>query len=321
MSVYCTIGVLTFRRPVSLARLLESLEPQRLAEGDVEIVVVDNDVAESARAVVDDFRRRGAADLRYFVEPRRNISLARNRVVSEARGTFLAFIDDDEVAAPGWLARLVLTQKQYDADAVFGQMAPLFAEEISPALRRAEFYYHDVSPTGSHAVFFTGGNCLIRASVLSRPDSVFDPAYGNTGGEDGHLFGRLEQQGCRLVTCAEAVAYEWVPPERGTIRYLFLKSVKNGNSYARRQLALATKYSRPAVSAALLLRSLLSLTVASCALMCLCIRPVQRVVWLKHVGSNIGKILAVFHVHWRAYGRTAGPDGSPVCDALLATRQ
>src|SRR5258708_2584525 len=45
--------------------------------------------------------------LRNVVETNRNPATRRNRAVSESTGEILAFIDDDAVAAPAWLATAV----------------------------------------------------------------------------------------------------------------------------------------------------------------------------------------------------------------------
>jgi glycosyltransferase involved in cell wall biosynthesis len=49
----------------------------------------------------------GEIRLRNIVEPNRNPATRRNRAVSESSGEILAFIDDDALAAPDWLATAV----------------------------------------------------------------------------------------------------------------------------------------------------------------------------------------------------------------------
>src|SRR3954464_6821210 len=45
--------------------------------------------------------------VRNVIEPNRNPATRRNRAVSEAAGEILAFIDDDAIASPAWLASAV----------------------------------------------------------------------------------------------------------------------------------------------------------------------------------------------------------------------
>src|SRR4051794_21634078 len=81
----------------SIPVLLDSLAAQTLARDRFEVIVVDN---ASRDGTGDVARERGATVVE---EPVANRSRARNRGAREARADRFAFIDDDCVAAPGWL--------------------------------------------------------------------------------------------------------------------------------------------------------------------------------------------------------------------------
>ena len=82
-----SVCIATFRRPEGLERLLTSLAGLALPAGLlVELVVVDNDPAGSAEATVRRFAGR-PHPVHYQVEPRPNVSHARNTSVTTARGT------------------------------------------------------------------------------------------------------------------------------------------------------------------------------------------------------------------------------------------
>jgi succinoglycan biosynthesis protein ExoM len=104
---HITICVCTFRRPAQLGRLLMRLQDQDAGDRFFyDIVVVDNDQDRSAQRVVEDLCRTALVPPAYDCEPEQNIALARNRAMAHAAGTFIAFIDDDEVPEQDWLARL-----------------------------------------------------------------------------------------------------------------------------------------------------------------------------------------------------------------------
>src|SRR5471032_84020 len=96
-----SVCVSTRARPAGLEILLGSLAAQRDAP-PFEVVVIDNDLAGSARPVADRFA--DCLTIVYDVEPVPGVSTARNRSVARSRAPLLAFIDDDERAEPGWLA-------------------------------------------------------------------------------------------------------------------------------------------------------------------------------------------------------------------------
>src|SRR5207244_1463324 len=114
------VCVCTFRRP-HVAQTLRSIAAQQGLEGRrLRIIVADNDEEPSARTLI----ARTAAELdvpvSYVHAPARNISVARNACLQQAGGDWLAFIDDDEIADPDWLAALLAEAERAGWDAVLG---------------------------------------------------------------------------------------------------------------------------------------------------------------------------------------------------------
>lgn len=240
-----SVCVCTFRRPTLLLALLDALVAQQGA-GSFEVVVVDNDRAGSAAPALAEARRRHPRlRLRDFVEPEQNIALARNRVVHEARGSWLAFIDDDEQPGPRWLATLRAAQKRHRADAVLGPVVPRLPDDAPAWLARGRFHERPRHPTGTAVPTdeLRTGNLLIRRALLgptpTKPaahgsiEGPFDRRYGLTGGEDTEALSRLLASGARFVWCDEAEVSEAVPRERATLRYLARRSFAGGHGHAR----------------------------------------------------------------------------------------
>src|SRR5262245_36972578 len=121
------VCVCTFKRARLLERTLHELAKQQ-TEGrfSYSIVVADNDAGQSAKRVVEAYRRTSEIKIVYCVEPEQNIALARNKALEKAHGDFVAFIDDDEFPAPDWLLRLLSAAKHYNADGVLGPVRPYF---------------------------------------------------------------------------------------------------------------------------------------------------------------------------------------------------
>ncbi|MFF4889391.1 glycosyltransferase [Micromonospora chersina] len=117
---FVSVVVPTCGRTPLLESTLDSLTA--LDYPDYEIVVVDNapQVTETARIVA----RRAAGDprFRYTGEPRPGVAHARNRGLAEARGTIVAYADDDLVLDRGWLRSLVDGFTDDGVAAVTGQV-------------------------------------------------------------------------------------------------------------------------------------------------------------------------------------------------------
>ena len=101
-----TVAICTRDRMVSLARCLEALSGQTVPAEQFEILVVDNAPG------FDASRQRAAgfadiANLRWVHAAEPGVARARNVAIAQARAPLLAFIDDDVLASPGWLAALL----------------------------------------------------------------------------------------------------------------------------------------------------------------------------------------------------------------------
>src|SRR5437867_1855933 len=129
-----SICIATYRRRFGLARLLGSLARLKLPDGiSAEVIAVDNDPAsDPAHAPLAD--AAAPLPLRWLREPRRNIAYARNLAVANARGSWLAFVDDDEVVDEGWLAAYWKRASERECDGYFGPVLPRFETWCTPWL-------------------------------------------------------------------------------------------------------------------------------------------------------------------------------------------
>jgi succinoglycan biosynthesis protein ExoM len=227
------ICVATYRRPGLLGALLRSLARQKLGGLRARVVVVDNDPAGSARAVVADFRRKASLPVLYAQEPIQGISYARNRALDLARAPYIAFLDDDETAHPDWLRLLWECLEQYGADAVFGRVRRLVPPH-APDWAAGHYLIHPPRfTTGQRVTVGPTNNVLVRAACLGDPPLRFDPAFALTGGSDSDFFYRLHLSGKKLIRCAEAVVEDHWLPERLTVGWICRRGWRAGQSYTR----------------------------------------------------------------------------------------
>jgi glycosyltransferase involved in cell wall biosynthesis len=228
-----SVCIATHRRPAGLARLLESLARLKLPAGvGVEVLVVDNDPERSAAGVAEGFRDF-PHPIRWLEEPRRNIAHARNRVVAEAKGRWLAFIDDDEAADEDWLAAYWRCVAACDCDGVFGPVLPRLEENVTPWLDPETFYVRPRHRTGAplEAAELRTSNAMLRRSLFE--DRRFDPAFGRSGGSDTELFGRMRRAGGRFCWCDEARVSEFIPPARHRPGWLAQRAFRGGFVHTR----------------------------------------------------------------------------------------
>ena len=224
--------VITYRRPLGLARLLQAIDRLDVDDGvEIGVVVVDNDAEGAASTVVEAHRATGRYDVSYFVEPRRGISSARNTALARAlelKPDWIGWLDDDEAPQPDWLARLLATHAEFGGDVVFGPNQPEFEPSAPAWIRESGLFTLERFATGEHYPFFhtrTSG-VIMRAEVA--PAEGFDQRLNFIGGEDRMFFTRVHRAGGVFVYDAEALVTEYIPTSRANLRWLFKRWYRTG---------------------------------------------------------------------------------------------
>lgn len=231
-TIRVAICIATFRRQELLRELLSGiaqLKFRRAPVPQIKIVVVDNDELASAQLVCATVS--SPWPIKYVVEPKRGISQVRNRAVVEA-GTvdFVAFIDDDEVPAAYWLDELLWAHAEFAADVVSGPVLPRYAPAVADWVKRGRFFDRRVVSTGTPRRACASNNVLVGSHVFKRVPR-FDEAFALSGAEDTHFFLRVRQAGYKIVWSQQAVVFEAVSAERGTVAWILRREYQTGNGW------------------------------------------------------------------------------------------
>ena len=235
-----TVGVcvLTYNRDRQLAALLDGLARQQQPDADVRIIVVDNNPGGGARAVVDGFQTARAHDpdawpIEYVAEPERGIARARNRAVAAAACAdvdFVAFIDDDEMPEPDWLASLCEVQAASKADVVVGRVTPRFESPPPQWIVDGKYFSRPRHGNGQRVYWAITGNVLISRALLARYQPPFDERFNLSGGEDTHFFMRARDDRALMVSADDALVFEDISPERTSWRWIMRREYRRGNT-------------------------------------------------------------------------------------------
>jgi succinoglycan biosynthesis protein ExoM len=246
------IGVCTYRRP-ELEQTLNSLAKMTVpGNAEIRIIVADNDDAPSARGRVEAMRASVPHDIVYVHCPSSNISIARNACLDNARGDFLAFIDDDETASEDWIERLTEAALTTGADAVLGPVKAIYGKDAPDWMQRGDF--HSTFPVWVGDRIITGYTCnvLLRLSAPSLAGRRFNLALGRSGGEDTEFFTHMHRMGGTISYAPAAWVQEPVPAKRAAFSWLAKRKFRFGQTHGHlidtgaslagkmRQLALAT---------------------------------------------------------------------------------
>lgn len=96
-----SIILCTYNRALYLDTAIQSLLDQGETRWSWELILVDNCSTDATPALGQDLAARGL--LRYLREPTLGLCYARNAGWRAARGTYVAYFDDDAIAEPGWI--------------------------------------------------------------------------------------------------------------------------------------------------------------------------------------------------------------------------
>jgi GT2 family glycosyltransferase len=256
----------SFRRPQHLRMTLESLAKQRTGRRFAVVVVENDALRREGVPVAIDFFWTGNIPGLCVIEPRQGNCHAINAAFATALATFpvaskLLMIDDDEIASPEWLQRMVDAAEATGADLVGGPVLPDFDDNLKLGLRRHPVFRPAYDESGPVPIIYGCGNCLITRRVFERlADPAFDLKFNFLGGGDTDFFVRCRQAGMQFHWAAEAVITETVPHSRTNPRWLVVRGLRIGAiNYHIEVKAARTVWSRARLLAKMLAMLPLSL--------------------------------------------------------------
>jgi glycosyltransferase involved in cell wall biosynthesis len=173
----------TYRRPRLLARCLEALLAQTLPGEAFEIVIVDDGRTDDTRALCDEYAARthasGGPKICYLrPEGTRGPAAARNRGWRAAKGSLIAFTDDDTVPAPDWLAQGEAAMAAPERMAIWGRVQVPLPQQMTDNARNT---------AGLENAVFVTANAFARRAALAAVGG-FDERYQRAWREDTDLY-------------------------------------------------------------------------------------------------------------------------------------
>ncbi len=201
-----SIIVPTYRRPEQLRECLRSLADLDYPRDRFEVIVVDDASPAPPRGVVTECQAR--LSVRLLEQGHAGPAAARNTGARAARGDYLAFTDDDCLAAPGWLRALQVRLEAAPSALVGGRTVNACSDNpystVSQLLTDSLYAYYDRHP---ERLRFTTSNNMAMARSRFVDVGGFDETFPLAAGEDRELCARWTRHGFPILYEADALMH------------------------------------------------------------------------------------------------------------------
>lgn len=240
MTIKISAIICTHNRAQYLKKTIQSLITQTLPKDQYEIIVVDNASEDKTKQVCTEY----ASHLRYIYEPKLGLSQARNAGWKAANGKYVAYLDDDAVASPDWLQKIVEAFKSITPQpgALGGKVEPIW-EGPKPAWLSdkllGQLALLDWGPgrlTLNEKQWFVGANMAYPKHILEEVDG-FKTFLGRKGNnllsmEENLLRKEIERRGYKCFYDPQIVIKHHILPSRLTKKWFMERAYWNGVSSA-----------------------------------------------------------------------------------------
>lgn len=238
MILVLSIIVCTYNREYLLHHCLQSLTDQAIDKSLYEVVVVNNNSTDGTQEIAVSFAEK-YDNIRVVEERQQGLSYARNRGWMEAKGEFVAYIDDDAVACPDWALCIIDFIKRHPDASIFGGPYDPFYIVSPPDWFPSE--YGKLSLGGKErpiiigCEWINGSNMIIRKELFNIYGG-FDERLGMKAcitayGEEINFFILMNDKGYPIFYVPTIKVKHLVAEYKMSLKWLLLSSYSVGRQY------------------------------------------------------------------------------------------
>src|SRR5436190_7962390 len=201
---FFSVIIPTDGRPRQLAACLQSLACIEYPGDRFEVIVVDDGSKTPPEAVVTSFRDN--IDVTLLTQAHAGPAAARNTGAKQARGTFLAFTDDDCMPKADWLQKLAERFDETPDHLIGGRTLNALPDNPYSTASQTliDYLYTYYNPTFNQACFLTSNNLAVPA-VQFRAVGGFDASFPLAAAEDRDFCDRWRHRGYRMIYAPEVL--------------------------------------------------------------------------------------------------------------------
>lgn len=182
MQYEVTIGIPVYRAVDYIRQTMESALSQSFPS--IEYLIVDDCGEDGSIAIVEELQQKHprGKDIRIVRHDKNlGVGVARNRILSEARGKYLYFLDSDDIIEPDTIDKFVSVARKFDIDVVYGSWERVDMVNHTPSLPCVYPYQELLTPDSMAMYAFkqypsfriSVCNCLMNMSFLRSEQLKF----------------------------------------------------------------------------------------------------------------------------------------------------
>jgi glycosyltransferase involved in cell wall biosynthesis len=251
IKLHISVVICSYNRADYIINAIDSLYRQTLPKNSFEVLVVDNNSIDNTKELVEAYiREHTDFNIVYLTESRQGASFARNTGAALSKGELLCFMDDDAIAEPHFLERIVaFFHAHADADGLGGRIIPNYI----PA--KPAWMSHFVSSLvgnfdySKQVAVFKPGKFPLESNMTIRKTLFVETGGFNTalpgvmgtlriGGEGKDFFLRLQARGKKIYYDPNIIVYHVVEVKKLTSQYMYRIASGIGRGERVRTMAL-----------------------------------------------------------------------------------
>lgn len=126
-----SVIICTYNRDKFINACLQHLNNQTLERSKYEILVINNNCSDNTETIVNDFMKENPSlDIKQLYENNQGLSFARNKGIEEAKYEIVCYIDDDGMAEPDYLKKILeFFSHNKEAIGIGGKVIPIYETE------------------------------------------------------------------------------------------------------------------------------------------------------------------------------------------------
>ncbi|MBU4017516.1 glycosyltransferase [Patescibacteria group bacterium] len=194
-NITVSVAICTYNRSKYLQTCLDSLAHQENVDPkDYELLIIDNNSTDNTKDITTGYiNKYPSIKIRYHLEQKIGLSHARNKAIKEARGKYIAYIDDDGIAYPDWIYQIIEFTRRHPHIMAFGGPSYRYAEIPIPKWAPPDYGNVDLGDKEKEVTkHIVGCNMIFKKSLFEKLDG-FNPSLGMVGksmgyGEEDEIF-------------------------------------------------------------------------------------------------------------------------------------